>query len=395
MTLNNNFSILETPCFILDEEHFLTSIRGFKEALDKYFPRNILGYSLKTNSLPALLERVNLSNCYAEVVSFDEYELAKKCSFPINRIIYNGPLKSKKTFLEAIENDAIVNIETKRELEWLSYLPKDKIYKVGVRLNVNLDLISPNDAKEGEGYSRFGYNEATGELNDFLSEIKELKNIRLSGLHIHRTSKTRSTEMYRNLSKWIVKIIHKYNLNLEYIDIGGGYYGIMKNKPTYLDYTKVIYDELKNEIDLNSTTIIIEPGNALVASSFSFLSTVIDTKNMGSYHICTTDGSRIDIDPFFHKTDYFKEFIYSSNKHRGKIQKQIIGGCTCLEYDKILSIKNDTELHIGDKILYKSVGAYTMTMTPLFIRYFPKVYSKKGDTYTLIREKWNSNDIIK
>ena len=32
-------------------------------------------------------------------------------------------MKSKSTFLEAIAGGAIVNIETKREIEWLKELP--------------------------------------------------------------------------------------------------------------------------------------------------------------------------------------------------------------------------------------------------------------------------------
>ncbi len=395
MILDNiNLAKLETPCFILDYEELHKSLSGFKSALNEFFPKNILSYSVKTNSLPFLLEKIKNFGCYAEVVSYDEYDLAKKCGFPINKIIYNGPLKSKETFIEAIEEGAIVNIETKREIRWLMSLPKDRIYRLGVRLNINLDKISPNDAKEGEGQSRFGYNEETGEFKEVISTIQKLKNIKLTGIHVHRTSKTRSLGMYRNLSHWIIDLIKNYNLNLEYIDIGGGYYGIMENKPTYGEYAETIYSVFNENLDLNKTAIVIEPGNAIVASCFAFLSTIIDEKNMGTHYVYTTDGSRIDIDPFFHKKDYFKEIIYSDNSIRKSISKQIIGGCTCLENDKLFILSNHPKLKVNDRILYKSVGAYTMTLTSLFIRYFPKVYLKQANNYTLIRESWNAAKII-
>ena len=56
------------------------------------------------------------------MVSHDEYELAVFCGFRPDQIIYNGPMKSKETFLDAVRNGAIVNIETKRELHWLEEL---------------------------------------------------------------------------------------------------------------------------------------------------------------------------------------------------------------------------------------------------------------------------------
>ena len=86
--------------------------------------------------------------CYAEVVSYTEYELALLEGFDKTHIIYNGPLKSKETFLDAIKNGAIVNIETKRELDWLAYLDPNKNYGVGIRVNLDLGSISPTDAKK-------------------------------------------------------------------------------------------------------------------------------------------------------------------------------------------------------------------------------------------------------
>ena len=110
---------LQTPCFVLDAEEFSRSVKGFQKALDSNFVKSIVGYSVKTNSTPYCLKEACDCGAYAEVVSYDEYELAKLCGFAPNKIIYNGPMKSRESFLEALENGAVVNIETKRELHWL------------------------------------------------------------------------------------------------------------------------------------------------------------------------------------------------------------------------------------------------------------------------------------
>ena len=148
---------IETPAYIIRKNILKESIESFKIVLNKNFSKSILSYSLKTNSLPYVLKMIKYYNAYAEVVSHDEYELAKLIGFKIENIVYNGPLKSKETFLEALKNGAIVNIETKLEIEWLKDLPQDISYSIGIRINIDLGLISPEDAKEDEYYSRFGF----------------------------------------------------------------------------------------------------------------------------------------------------------------------------------------------------------------------------------------------
>ena len=80
---------------------------------------------------------------------------------------------------------------------------------------------------------------------------------------------------------------------------------------------------------------------------------------------------------------------------RGEVVKeQIVSGCTCLEYDRLFTIEDKLLLKVGDRILYRNMGAYTMCLTPMFIRYIPKVYAWDGNEYTLIREKWTANEYI-
>ena len=383
---------LETPCFILDNEEFERSIKGFKNALDKNFKKSIIGYSVKTNSLPYCLCLARDMGCYAEVVSHDEYELALLCGYSKDHIIYNGPIKSKETFLDAIINGAIVNIEAKREINWLKELPQNNIFNIGIRLNVSISKISPEDAKTNDDYSRFGFSFESGELTEAINQINLLENIKLCGLHVHRTSKTRSTSFYKKLLEYTYNIIDEMNLKLDYLDIGGGYFGIFSNAPTYNDYSNAFY-EVVSKHKRDDITMIVEPGNGIVASAFSYVTSVIDTKKVDGRLIVTTNGSRNDIDPFFSKSNYLKEIIHKQ-QNTNFISTQIITGATCLEFDKIFSIENSQELHCGDLIKYNNVGAYTMCLTPLFINYYPRVYIYENNSYTIIREKWTANDYI-
>lgn len=388
-----DISNIETPCFVVEEEKLRNNFQSFKHALSDKFVNNILGYSVKTNSTPIVLDIVRQEGGYAEVVSYHEYNLAISLGFTPKRIIYNGPLKNKETFLHAIINGAFVNIDTKREIEWLHLLPQDTIYSVGLRVNLNLIEISPDDCKDSEEYSRFGFSPENNEFEDAIQKINGLGNVRLKGLHLHRTSKTRSLEVYHNICKYAIKIINKYHLSIDYVDIGGGYYGDMPGKPTYKDYVDTIANSLSAYFNLSELTLIVEPGNAIIASPFTFYSSVIDTKQVGNNRIVVIDGSRNDIDPFFHKSDYYKTFL-SNEKDRMILKKQVYVGCTCLENDRLFEMNDSYESKVGDVIKFSFVGAYTICLSPLFIRYFPRIYVQKGSEIFLSREEWNEKNYL-
>lgn len=390
MSLRN----LLTPCFIFDEIEFERGIRKFRDALMDNFRDVAIGYSVKTNSLPYAMRKARSFGCMAEVVSKDEYLLARMCGYAPCEIIYNGPMKSKETFLEAIIGGGIVNLEAKREVDWLKELPADATYSIGVRLNINISRISIEDADGDNDNSRFGFSDESNEFAEVVSQIQSMCNVRLAGLHIHRTTHSRSPHFYEHSVNYAIKIAEKYSLELEYLDVGGGYFGIFPKKPTFVDYSSAISTSLRNS-KYSNVKIIVEPGNALTASSFSFLTEVIDVKQIDSKtNVITTDGSRNDIDPFFRKTDYIKELFYKDSAAPME-HIQIVAGCTCLEYDRLFTLIDKPRLSSGDRIMYHNVGAYTMTLSPQFIRLSPTVYALENDgSYTEVRRAGCASDLL-
>lgn len=391
--MDNIYQNLQTPCFVLLENELHESVLGFRRALQNKFRKSIIGYSVKTNSLPYCLSVVRDLGCYAEVVSYNEFRLALQTGFVPGHIIYNGPMKSRETFLDALASDAVVNIETWREIEWLKALPQNRTYKVGIRLNIDISDVSPADENHEEDNSRFGFSAESDDFARAVEAVRSMRNIQLAGLHTHRTSGTRSVDFYKHTIAYAKEVIGKYRLHLEYWDLGGGYFGPMPNKPTYEEYARAFDDALGP--DFSDLTIIVEPGNALVASAFDYVSKVIDVKQHGGKYYITTDATRNDIDPFFHKTDYFKS-LFMQGASPAVNQQQIVAGSTCLEYDRLFTIPPRQQLlQEGDRIVFHRVGAYTMALTPLFIHYFPMVYVRKADnTFEVVREEWTEKEFI-
>lgn len=388
---------LTTPYFIIEEKELLKNVTSLKNALEQYWGNNyIIGYSFKTNPLPWLLNYFKKHDFYAEVVSDDEYQLAYEIGYKNDRIIYNGPWKSRESFINALKNKSIVNIDSQRELYWLKELESingEKI-EVGLRVNFDLEQCCPHESAMGNEGGRFGFCYENGELKRAIDFIGSLSHVSLAGLHLHFSTKTRSLNVYRAISKTACAIKKKYKLELKYIDIGGGFYGGLENKPQFKDYMEIIAKELSQEFDKEKVKLIVEPGTSLVSSPFSFVTSVIDVKQTTVNNFVVTDGSRINIDPLMNKTRYFYTVMYKDDSKRKKLETQVIAGFTCMENDRIFKMENCPQLQVGDKIIYEKVGAYTIALSPLFISYFPDVYVKNNEGIYKVREKWTAKKFM-
>ncbi|CEQ23933.1 diaminopimelate decarboxylase LysA [[Clostridium] sordellii] len=384
---------LTTPCFIVDENELRNNISKMHSALKKNWNNYIIGYSYKTNSLPWIINFLKNNNVYAEVVSDFEYRLAKKIGYEEKNIIFNGPNKGKTVFINSLKNGSIVNIDSSREINWLMEEKFDKQINVGIRVNFNLEKECPEETAMGIEGGRFGFSLENGSLERAIKKINDIENVKVVGIHLHNSTRTRSLNIYKTLAKKACEISKLFDYELNYIDIGGGFFGGLETKPSYDEYMKTIATQLSKRFKTDKTTLIVEPGAALIASPVSFLCEVVDVKDTYAKRIVTINGSRTNIDPLMKKTNYF--FDVESKYKKKNIQEQIICGYTCMENDRLMKIEEKEELSIGDKIIFNKVGSYTMCLSPLFIEYFPEVYLKdsKGE-YKCIREKWDIEEYI-
>ena len=382
---------LNTPCFIINKEELEKNIDELHTALKINWDNYIIGYSFKTNSLPWIVNFYKKNNCYAEVVSESEYKLALKLEYEKNKIIYNGPIKYKELFLDAIVNGSIVNIDSQRELRWLSDLPQNKTHKIGLRVNFDIEEVCPGESACGSEGGRFGFSVETGALKEAVDLINQLDNVELVGLHLHISSKTRSLNIYKAIAEKVCEIKNRYNLTLEYIDVGGGFFGGLPTKPSFAEYIKIIKSILEKEFSPLTTTLILEPGAAVVGSPIDYLCRVMDVKTTNLNRFVITNGSRIHIDPLMHKNNYF---YHLREANPLLVEKQVICGFTCMENDRILTLAQQEELVEGSFIIFNKVGAYTMCLSPLFIDYFPIVYLKDGNDFKVVREKWTESEYI-
>nr|CAD7405638.1 unnamed protein product [Timema poppensis] len=153
--------------------------------------------------------------------------------------------------------------------------------------------------------------------------------------------------------------------NFEYLDLGGGYPG---NTGTSIDkIANVINLALEEFFPDPSVKVIAEPGRFFVASAFA-LATNIHSKR--EVHNNEQDDSVIHVMYYINDGVYGAFNCVSNDNYHpipvplksigGKLTSSSIWGPTCDSMDLVVKNINLPTMNIGDWIMFKDMGAYTI-----------------------------------
>ncbi|MDD6090327.1 MAG: diaminopimelate decarboxylase [Clostridiales bacterium] len=379
---------LETPCYIVNYEEYEKNISQFVGEFEAQWGSNIkFGYSVKTNNFPYMLQRAMAHGFYAEVVSPDELAFAGRCGCGMDRIIYNGPQK-RDTLFAACSGRAIVNLDNMEEVDAVCAAFRGSAVSpiLGLRVNFDLEAECPGETTCAGIPGRFGICLENGDFEKALAKLRR-SGLKLSGLHLHQSSRTRSLKIYASIAAKAVEIGREYALDgLDYIDIGGGFFGgsFFAGKPAFRDYAETVCRTLRGFYDPQKTTLILEPGAAILATSMDYLTSVLNIREIRGHRIVTVDGSVVHINPFMnpHPTPFTMIDPGAESD-----TEQIIGGSTCMELDRFWPRDMKNLAEHSSKFMFHCCGAYMSTHNSSFINAAPNIYLYKDGGYTLLRKK--------
>ena len=396
-----------SPLFVISEK---TIRKTYKEALSAFktrYPKVQFAWSYKTNYINAVCKVFHQEGSWAEVVSGFEYAKAIANGVPGNKIIFNGPDKSREDLKLAIENGTLIHIDHFDELyDIMAIAPTvGKVAKVAIRINMDTGIYPQWD--------RFGFNFENGEAWSAINKIMPDENMELVGLHTHIGTYITTPVAYSvatsKLAALAVRIELKYKHNIKYIDLGGGFASKNTLKGAYLpgsdtcpsfdDYAEAITSALNNS-DIqyeHMPTLFLETGRALIDDAGYILGTVLANKRL-------VDGRRsliidIGVNNLFTSFWYEHHIVPSRIKQRDT-EDTTIYGPLCMNIDVIRAAVQFPVLEKGDQVVIKRVGAYNMTQWMQFITYRPKVVmiDLQGNTHVIreneTHETMNSMDRI-
>ena len=254
---------------------------------------------------------------------------------------------------------------------------------LGLRINPKLSFTNDIRHDPCRLYSKLGV-----DIADFLaSELNE----QVKGLHFHTVfSAMNYTPLIQTLDK-LKHLIGKRLANLDWMNLGGGYlYDQIPDNSGFIN--QVI--SLKNEFDLD---IFIEPGNAVVGEAGYLLTTVIDCFNCDGKAIAVLDTS-INHNPQVFEYQRQPE-LYGHNPDGA--YSVILAGSTCLAGDLFGEYRFNQPLSVGDKLVFKQIGAYSIAKANRFNGYnLPDIYTVnsrqirriKRATYQDYRQQWVNDE---
>lgn len=383
--------------YLFNLEKLRENYRKINYAFQSRYNKFIIGYSYKTNYLPYLCKELSKLGAYAEVVSRLEYDLAIKIGVEPNKIIFNGPLKTEEDIFFALNNKSLINIDSHYEIEFIKNYCKEnpcEQVKIGLRLNFDISENGISLLVEGNEVSRFGICVTNSDFNNLMNELKNIHNLKIAGLHGHFSTSRRKVSSYSKIAKTLCDIAKGYSLDVEYIDIGGGIFGevpksLIDHAPTFDEYAEAVCSIMNEEFPNSDEqpALILEPGIAMVANTFSFVAKVIGVKTIKDNHFVLVDGSVHNIKPTMHKKNLPMRILRQNEENSNKQRNFHVVGYTCLEKDYLARDLYEEIPAINDYMIFENVGAYTIVFNPQFIRERPAIVAQDKDEMFVVRKK--------
>lgn len=389
-------SSYSTPLYIVDEVILRQTIRNFVSTFQRYRKNIQIAYSYKTNPLLAICQVMHQEEIWAEVVSGDELQTARKLGVPYSKIIFNGPHKTPSELELAIREGIILNIDNWTELEKVESISRSLKTKISIGLRISTGFLGGSDAK-------FGFGLQNGEANRALAKVVASDVLSLGGVHFHLGTNISDIHHYLNAIAEVCSIL--YNLispqwNLRYIDIGGGF-AVGANRPREIvpqDWVVPNIEELAESICSmidnvcsRETLLFLEPGRALVADSMLFVTKVINIKRPQNRLIGILDGGYNLIPSAFnlaHPVEIISMNRQSEMPSSIEATRVELFGPLCMSEDLIASFQTTKPPRVDDYVIFRSIGAYNYSESFTFSRGRPPVIlSRKDGSSTLIRDR--------
>lgn len=369
-----------SPLFVISEATMRATYKSAYAAFSTRYPNVQFAWSYKTNYLNAVCSVFHQEGSWAEVVSGFEYQKALALGVPGDKIIFNGPDKTREDHLMAIENGSPIHIDHLDELYQLIEL-SDKTGKrprVGIRVNMDTG-VQPM-------WDRFGFNYESGQAWDAINKIMHTDKLDLIGLHCHIGTFMLAPSAYAvaasKLAVLALAIKEKFDEHVQYLDLGGGFASRNTLKgaylsgaditPTFSDYAENISSALLNAgfESHNLPLLILETGRAMIDDAGSLLGTVLANKRL-------SDGRRATILDFGVNllfTSFWYEHVISPAQEAGHYTEDaVLYGPLCMNIDVVRESVKLPPLNKGDKVVVQRVGAYNMTQWMQFISMRPNV----------------------
>lgn len=345
----------DTPFYLVNTQSLINQYQLW----DRMFNGKIKPYyAVKCNNDRVVLETLNRLGCNFDCASQGEMNQILDLGVNPNRIIFANPIKIPYHLQYAKTHNITLTV----------FDSESELYKIA-SIHPECSLLLRIKADDSDSICRF--NEKFGvdpsEVGGLLTLAQKLK-LKVIGISFHVGSNCKNPKSFVGAIHLARQIISK-NINLEVIDIGGGFPG--DNNTRFEEIGQLINQELSTlPANIN---IIAEPGRYFVTQSHTLVTQIIGKRDPCIYYLNDGVYQSFNCTVFDHYHPY-PQIILDRNHQRksmDNLHSSTLFGPTCDSIDCIQKNILLPELEIGDYLIFPNMGAYTRAAASTFNGFQP------------------------
>lgn len=359
----SQFANIETPFYYYDLQLLEQTLTNCKNAADAY--KFHVHYAMKANFNPQVLAKIKTAGFGADCVSGGEVHKALQVGFDADKVVFAGVGKADKEINQALDNDIFCfNVESLQELEVINELAKakNKIAKIAIRINPNVDAHTHANITTGLDENKFGIN--SWDMPACVAILQKATNIKFLGIHFHIGSQITQLDVFRSLcvrvnefSQWF----EDKGFELKILNVGGGlginYHQPNNQIPDFEAYFKIFADFLNIK---PNQEVHFELGRALVGQCSSLISRVLYVKNGKKKNFIILDAGMTELmRPALYQAYHLIENL---TQKTGDMVKYDVVGPICESTDCFGKEVELPQSFRNDLIAIRSTGAYGEVM---------------------------------
>ena len=394
MGLQDIAAAIGTPCYVYDASLIRTAYATLDEAFEGY--PHAIHYALKANSALAVVRLMRALGAHADANSLGEVDVATRCGFRYDQIVFTGVGKSAAEIDRAVSLGLLaINVESPGELDRIDQraVAQGTVARVALRVNPDIDARSHPHISTGLKSNKFGV--PIDEAPALFREMARRKGLQPVGAHVHIGSQITTLEPLTRAAEAVVALaqsLRAEGIALQHLDMGGGlgisYDGGPVVNPA--DYVRALVTATRD----SALKIAIEPGRVLVGPAGVLLTTVVDVKQFpGAKRFVVVDAGMTELmRPALYNAFHRIEPVVPRAGEPGPVD---VVGPICESTDSYARDRQLAPVEVGDLLMVRDVGAYGAVMAHTYLRrpLSPEVMTERGE-WRVIRRRQTLDELL-
>lgn len=386
-----------TPLYLYDGGVLRNRFEAVRSAFREV--EHLVAYSVKANGNVALLNRLARWGGGADIVSGGELFRALRAGMPPDRIVFAGVGKRAVELRSALRAGVhAIHVEGEGELGLLEDLAREagRPAPVGIRINPDVRAPTPHEyTRTGDSSTKFGV--PMERAVELFRRARASEDLRVRGVDVHIGSQIVDVEPYRRAlerSLEVVDVLRAEGVELEYLDLGGGF-GVPERPGGRRLDLEALANVVVPAVRDAELRLVVEPGRAVVGECGLLVTRVLQVKEQGPKTFVVTDAGMTELLRPSHYGGY--HVIEPVGSVAGDLEERVdVVGPICESGDFLGRDRSMPLPDPGDLLAVRNAGAYGFVMSMQYNgRPRPAEVLVEGGRAHLVRRREVNADLIR